>query len=322
MLRALLGSIEQSLGPTLTQVSLVIYWGALILLALAVCVPLVRVWLEYALARAGLAQYWVMTCRRCGKRTLVRGRQCGECGSDLGIPWPVRVWVSLRGRRETAWVRPLRSAGHLLGSALFLLLSLWIVTATGALSPRGQLTRLFLGCALLAWAAVGWFGGRALRLAARGILARAGDLLVALAALGLMSVALFLADAARPVAEVPMARFTAGDNSVRVAGRVLPLSEGEVGVEYLQLEHDLLGYRRIIPLALLGAEPLAFPRGMAKQWLVNHLRRHADGYTARGLVVRVRSERLRVTPGQSYEVIRRDGQVVIRRLGGSSAGAG
>ncbi len=322
MLRALFHSIEQSLGPGLAQASLLVYWGGVILLALAVCVPLVRVWLDYGLARTGLAQHWVMTCGQCGKRTLVLGPKCGECGSDLGIPWPVRLWTSLRGRRETAWLRRLRWAGHLLGSALFLLLSLGIVAATGALTSRGQLARLFLGCALLAWAAVGWFGGRALRLAARGILTRAGDLLVALAALGLMSVALFLADAARPVPEIAVARFTAGNNSVRVAGRLLPLSEGEIGVEYLQLEHDLLGYRRIIPLALLGAEPLEFPRGMAKQWLVNHLRMYADRYTARGLAVRVRSERLRLTPGQSYEVIRRDGEVVIRRAAASPAGSG
>jgi hypothetical protein len=320
MVRALFQGIERSLGPGLAHTSLLVYWGGLILLALAVCVPLVRIWLDYALARIGLAQYWVMTCGQCGKRSLVLGRSCGECGRDLGIPWPVRLWTSLPGRRESVWARRLRWAGHLLGSTAFLLLSIWMVTATGALAPRGQLARLFLGCALLAWAMVGWFGGRAMRLAARGIVARAGDLLVGLAALGLMSVALFLADVARPVPEIPLVRFVAVDTRVRVADRLLPLSEGEIGVEYLQVEQELMGYRRIIPLALVGAERLPFPRGMAGQWLVNHLRRQADRYTARGLVVRLRSERLRVTAGQAYEVIRRDGQLIIRRVADSPAG--
>ena len=51
-----------------------------------------------------------------------------------------------------------------------------------------------------------------------------------------------------------------------------------------------------------------------KQWVISHLRKHAAGYTARGLTVRLRTDRLRITPGQSYEVVEREGQVLMRNV--------
>lgn len=315
MLRLLFQIIEQSLGPSLSEVASLIYWISLLLLVCTVLVPVYRVRMDYATARTGMEQRWVMTCGHCGKLTMVTGRTCGQCGRDLGIPWMVRLWTASSRRQGGKWTQRIKWVGHLLGSAGFLILSIWLVTVIGALAPQGELHRLFLGFALLAWAAVGWLAGRALRLGPRGMLGRVRDALLALAAIGVMALALFLADAARPIREIPLARFSTDGGMVRIGERRVLLPQGEIEFEYLQLDHDRFGYHRIIPVAFLGAERVPFPRSALGQWVANHLREHAETCTARGLTVRLRSDRLRVTPGQSYEVIQQEGQVLIRRAG-------
>ncbi len=319
MLRLLFQSLEQSLGPSLSQAAEVIYWIGVILLAGAVLVPVYRVLMEYAAARRGLEQHWVITCRNCGKLTMVRGRLCGHCDGELDIPWTLKRWASLPVRHRGKWARRLKWAGHLLGSAGFLLLSLWVATAIGALTPHGELYRLFVGFALMAWAAVGWFGGRMLRLEPRGLLTRVGDAIMALAAIGAMAMALILADAARPISERSLARFTTFQGVARIGEQLIPLTQGEVGFEYLQLDHELLGYHRIISVGFSSGERVPLPRNAIAQKIVAHLRQHAVGYTNRGLTVRLRSERILVSPNQSYEVIQRGDQVLIRRVGESSS---
>ena len=322
MLRLLFQSLEQSLGPSLSQAAAVIYWSGLILLACTVLVPAYRVMMEYAAARRGLEQQWVITCRNCGKLTMVRGRLCGHCDGELDIPWTLKRWAALPTRHRGKWARRLKWAGHLLGSVGFLLLSIWVAMAIGALAPQGELHRLFVGLALMAWAAVGWFSGRLLRLGPRGLLPRMGDAIMALAAIGAMAFALFFADAARPISERPLARFTTFEGVARAGEQLIPLTQGEIGFEYLQLDHELLGYHRIISVGFSSGERVPVPRSAIRQWVVNHLRQHAVGYTNRGLTVRLRTERIMVSPGQSYEAIQRDGQVLIRRVGEGSPPVG
>ena len=312
MLRLLFQSIEQSLGQSLSQISLLFYCGGLTLLVFVILVPVWRIRMQYLTTRTGMEQRWVMTCGHCGRQTLVSGRKCGTCGNDLGIPGMVRLWTAFTRKSEGAFVRRLKWGVHLLGSVAFLLLSVWIVTATGSLAPQGALHRLFLGLAFVALAVFGWLGGRALGIKRHGMLARAGDAMIALAAIGAMAVALFLADSARPQREISLARFDTSANAARIGEQVLLLPEGEIGVEYLQLDQENLGYHRIIPLALSGRERIAFQRNALKQWVISHLRKHATGLTARGLTVRLRTDRLRITPGQSYEVVEREGQVLMR----------
>ena len=174
----------------------------------------------------------------------------------------------------------------------------------------------------MAWAAVGWFGGRMLRLGPRGMLTRVGDALLVLAAIGAMALALLLADAARPTSETQLARFITFQGVARIGEQLIPLTQGEVGFEYLQLDHELLGYHRIISLGFSSGERASVPRNAIAQRIVDHLRQHAVGYTNRGLTVRLRTERILVSPNQSYEVIQREGQVLIRRVGGSNPSAG
>lgn len=154
-----------------------------------------------------------------------------------------------------------------------------------------------------------------LRLDSRGMLSRVGDALMALAAIGAMAMALFLADAARPISETQLARFTTFQGVARIGEQLIPLAQGEVGFEYLQLDHELLGYHRVISVGFSSGERVLLPRNAIAKGIVNHLRQQAVGYTNRGLTVRLRTERILVSPGQSYEVIQREGQVLIRRIG-------
>jgi len=314
MLRLLFQSIEQGLGQSLSQVSWLVFGGGLTLLVFVILVPLWRIRMQYLTARTGMEQRWVMTCGHCGRQALVSGRKCGTCGNDLGIPWMVRLWTASTRKSEGTFLRRLKWGVHLLGSAAFLLFSVWIVTATGSLAPQGALHRLFLGLAFAALAVFGWLAGRALGMRRHGLLTRAGDAVMALAAIGTMAVALFLADSARPQQEIPLARFDSIANTAQIGEQVLFLPEGEIGFEYLQLDQENLGYHRIIPLALSGRERIPFQRNALKQRVISHLRKHATGYTARGLTVRLRTDRLRITPGQSYEVVEREGQVLMRNV--------
>ncbi len=317
MLQLLFQNIERALGPSLSQVSGFVYWSGLIILSAVVLLPVIRVLMEYDVARAGMERYWVKTCRHCGKLGIVTGRWCDYCERDLGIPWPVRWWTAPSRRREGSWVRRLRWTSQLLWSVVFLLLSIWLLAGIGGFSPQGEVHRLFLGVALLAWAAIGWFAGGALRLGHRGLLGRARDTLIAFAAIGVMATALFLADAARPTPERSLARFTTEDGIIRFGEQQVGISKGQVAFEYLQLDHDFLGYHRIIPLGLSGEKRVLLPTTTIGRWVVNHLEENAGLYMARGLMVRERSDRVRVRSGQSYEVVERKGQVLIRKTGDS-----
>jgi len=314
MLRLLFQNLEQTLGPALSQVSLFFYFGGLTLLVFVVLVPVWRVWIEGVTAGMGIERRWVMTCHNCGKLTIVAGRRCGICEWDLDIPVIVRLWTFFTGRGEGTVTRRLRWWIHLLGSVTFLLLSIWIVTSTEGLAPEGSLHRLFLGFAFVALAMFGWLAGRALRIGQQGVLARVGDAAMALTAIGAMAIALFLTDAVRHTKEVPLARFDTIANAARIGESVLPLPQGEIGFNYLQLDQENLGYHRIIALGFSGSERMPFQRNALKERVIRHLRKHAAGYTARGLTVRLRTDRLQIVPGQSYEVIEREGQVLLRSV--------
>jgi len=313
MLRLIFQNIEQSFGASLAAFSWLLYCGGLVLVAVVVLAPVWRVWMESTISRLGMERHWVMTCGRCGTKTIVSSRVCGQCEEDLGIPWIVRLWTASTSGHNWTIPRYVRWAFHLLGSAVFLLLSVWVVVGAGALAPQGALHRLFVGLGLVGWGVFGWVGGRALRIGNQTVLARAGDALVALAAIGATAVALFLADAARPVQERPLARFETFANAAQIGTRTLQLPDGEIGFEYLQLDQEHSGYHRIVPLGFSGSQRLPVERSVLARWLVSHLRAHAAGYSSRGLTVRVRTERLRIEPGQSYEVVERAGQVLIRR---------
>ncbi len=316
MLRRLIQGIEQTLGPTLSEVSFVIYWGGILLLALAVVVPFYRRLMEYAARRVGLTQHWVTTCRLCGKLGVIRGPYCGYCDETLEIPVLLSLWTGATRKPAGAQAERWMWWVHCLGSTLFLLLSLRVATSIDAFTAEGHLHRLFVGLALLAWAGLGRFAGRTLRLDQAGIMTRVRNGMMALAAIGLMALSAVLASQAGPVPESVLARFSTDGLSARIQDQRLALDRGQLGFEYLQLDHELFGYHGVIAVAFHGRERLPVSGWPLRGPVVNHLRHHAEAYTARGLVVRLRTDHVIVIPGHSYQVVQRRGQVHIRRVDG------
>jgi hypothetical protein len=314
MLPLLFQTLEQSFGSTLSQAAFVIYWSAVLLLAYTLAAPIYRLWVEYATVRTGLERQWIMTCPQCGERTIVQGRRCANCRGNLEIPLTVRLWHAGTMRRESRLVRWLRWTIHGLAITGFVAASLVGMLMTGALAPQGELHRLFLGVAITAWAAVGWLAGRALHLGPGGPLGRLRDAVLAMAAIGILAMALFLAHMARQNQEFTLVRFSTEGGMARLADQSLPLTGGEIEFEYLQLDHALLGYHEIIGLALQGQGRVPIPRRNLKQWTLRHLWEYADAYAARGLTVRRLTERLHVERDQSYEVVLRGRDITVRRI--------
>ncbi len=316
MLRLFFHGIEQALGSALSEVAFLVYAAGLVVLAAAVALPLYSRWMEYLAMGYGLAQVWIMTCGHCGRTTRAAGRHCGYCDQALELPTTLKLWSGAIRKRASIRSQTTRWSAHLAGSVLFLLLSGWLVLSVDALSANGSLYRLFLGLGLLAWAAVGWFTSRAIRLAPMSALGRVRDGALAFASIGFVAVWLFLAEEAKPVPETLIATFTAKPTAIQIDGRLLQIPSGEVVFEYLQMDHEVLGYHDVIPLAFVGSNRITIPHSPVAWAVIAHLRANPDAYAARGLTVRHRSDRHKVTSGDSYEVVERVGQLLIRRVNG------
>ncbi len=312
MLRLLFDSIEQSLGSSLSGIAGAVYWSGFVLLAMALIGPLYRRLMEFVASRLGLERHWVMPCRQCGRLTVVTVATCGFCDSDLKIPIALRLWTGLTRKRLTPGARTAQWAIQLAGNVLVLALCAWLMLAAGTLQPAGDVHRLFLGFALFGLGGVVWLGARAITPASRAAFARLRDGLIALAAVGMTLVSLFLAGQAVPLPENLVARFTAEAGRATIGNEQLALPDNVLGFEYLQLDHELLGYHGIIPMAFVGQERVPVSRFSLLRPLITHLQTHPDAYAARGLTVRHRIDRHRLTPGFSYEVVERDGQIQIR----------
>jgi len=312
-MRHLFQAIEQFLGPSLDTVANIAYWVGVALLIHRVAAPLLRLRMEMVSARLKLQHSVVMECPYCHRETVVHDAQCGFCRQSLSLPWSVRAWHFLRLRREPPWWQWTHWIWDSLGLAAFLVLTVAGFIGLHAWNPAGPLQRLFLGIALNCWVAIGWLLGHALNLRAVGPIARLRDVFFALALSGVFAASSLLAVEARPVVEQVLWRVPVGEGAIaRIGNQPLPLPQGVIGFEYLQLDHDLLGYHRVIPLAFLGAQRLELRVPGLEKWLVDNLGKHAQGYTERGLSVRNRVEQFSVVPNQNYEVVERDRQVFFR----------
>ncbi|HEY3360048.1 MAG TPA: hypothetical protein VGQ83_42750 [Polyangia bacterium] len=320
MLRLFMQSLDRLLGPALTGIASAVYLAGWVVLGLAFALPLWRLWLRRQEARAGVRRVWTVPCARCGPVAPVFGRTCVQCGQPLGLPLAVRLRALLHGFRAGVGSPRLMLGYHGAGLALFGLIVLWVVGHLAALGARGALERLFVGLGLLALAAFGRGAGRALGLRPHGLIGRTADAVQAFAAVGVLAICALLAGQSRPITERVLVTFFAGDAGAGGALPTLqPTGEGEAGLEYLQVDHEVLGYRRIVPLALVGAAPRPLPQRWPATWAVPRLRRDAERWGRRGLTVRVRRDLQAVTLGTPYDVVERQGQVQLRPRGAPSS---
>ena len=150
-------------------------------------------------------------------------------------------------------------------------------------------------------------------LGAGGPIARLRDTAFAFAVAGMLAVSLLLAAESRPVGEKVMWRIPVGEGAIAsIENQALALPQGMIGFEYMQVDHELLGYHRVIPLAFLGSERLEIKHAGLEKWFLDNLWKHGQGYSERGLSVRSRVEQFSVIPHQNYEVVEREKQVYFR----------
>ena len=313
MLRSLFQAIEQFLGTSLDTVAIVVYWSAIVLLVHRIFSPLFRLRMEMLSARLKMQESVVMECPYCHRETVVHDAQCAFCRKSLELPFTMRAWHFIRLRRQPLWWRRTCWIWDSLGLTAFVVLTIAGFIALHAWMPAGPLQKLFIGLALACWVAISWLVARVLDLGGGGPIARLRDSVFAFAVTGVLAVCLLFAAESRPVEEIVMWRIPVGEGGIaRINEQALALPQGMIGFEYLQVDHELLGYHHVIPLAFLGSERLELKHAGIEKWFLDNLWKRGQGYSERGLSVRSRVEQFIVTPNQSYEVVERDKQVFFR----------
>ena len=313
MLRSLFQAIEQFLGPSLDVVAAVVYWLAIALFVHRLAATLFRLRMEMLSARLKLQESVVMECPYCHRETVVHDAQCAFCRKSLELPLTMRAWHFILLRRQPLWWRRTRWVWDSLGLTAFLGLTIVGFIALHAWAPAGPLQKLFIGLALACWVSISWMVARVLHLGGGGPIARLRDSVLAFAVAGVLAVCLLFAAESRPVEEIVMWRIPVGEGGIaRINEQSLTLPQGMIGFEYLQVDHEQLGYHRVIPLAFLGSERLELKHTGIEKWFLDNLWKRGQGYSERGLSVRSRVEQFNVTPNQSYEVVERDKQVFFR----------
>jgi hypothetical protein len=313
MLRNLFLAIEQSLGATLAPIASVVYWGALILLAHRVLAPVVRMHMEILAAKIKLEHRMVMECPFCHRDTVVQDNQCAFCRQSIGLPPSLRIWHFMRLQHQPKWLRYFRWGWDAVGLLMFIGLTIAGFVMLRAWNWSGPVQQLFFGVAILCWVAIGWLVARVLNIGGGGPFARLRDTVFSFAVAAVLALSLFLGAEARPAEETVLWRIPVGEGGIAtIENRALLLPQGMIGFEYLQVNHELLGYQRVIPLAFLGNERLEVRHSGMEKWFLDNLWKHMHGYSERGLSVRNRVEQFLVVPNQDYEVVERDRQVYLR----------
>jgi len=315
MLELFFQGLERGVGPSLSHLATTVYWGSLLVLILSCVIPLYRLWRDYYAERVGLVRRWVITCKHCQKPTYVTGAHCAYCDADLRIPWTLRSTIPFWSERHGRLARRLWRAIRFGAILVFLVATTVVVIGTDVVGTEGSVPKLFIGVSLLAWTAFGRFAARTFRLDGTGLTGRVTDSVMAGVALLVCLSAAFVADAARAQTDSPLMRLTASGNAVQIGERqAVAISSGQARFDYLQLDHKALGYRRIIPLMFQGDAGVPLLENDIQRWLAERLSTYADGRSRRGLLIRLRTEHLRLAPGESYDLVLRDGQVVLQRL--------
>jgi hypothetical protein len=313
MLRSLFQAVEQFLGPSLDTAANTVYWLSIVLLAHRLLSPLLRLRMEWLSARLKLQDSVVMECPYCHRETVVHDGQCAFCRKSLELPMSVRVWHFMRLRRQPIWLHWIRWTWDSLGLAAFIALTIAGFIALHAWAPAGAMQKLFIGVALMCWVAISWLVGRVAHLGEGGPMARLRDTVFTCTLAGVLAAMLLLAAESRAPQELVLWHIPVGEGAIaRIDNRALTLTQGVIGFEYLQVDHELLGYHRVIPLAFLGAERLELTHSVPEKWFLDTLWKRGQGYSEHGLSVRSRVEQFNVIPNQQYQLVERDKQVFFR----------
>lgn len=319
MLATLLQLLEKSLGPSLAVTADFVFWlGALMALYL-VLAPLARVLIELKAARLGMERDWVMQCPTCRRMTVATSGTCEQCGKSLDIPLVIRVRNFFGPEGEARWLRTSRWVLTVAGASLFAILTAFALIRSGGWHPQTTMERLFVGFSLVAWCGVAWLLGRIFGIGTGGPLSRLRDAILALAAIAVLSASAALAGAARPQTEIVLVHIVIQGQQAVVDGKSVPLAGPQLTFEYLQIDHEMLGFKHVVPLAVIGAQRVDLPLGEFEQSMADHLWANAQRYAARGLVVRKRTEQWHIVESAPFDILLRGGEIAARRTEASTA---
>ncbi|MGH7364472.1 MAG: hypothetical protein ACREKA_12055 [Candidatus Methylomirabilales bacterium] len=312
MLRLLFEFVQSLLGSSLRTVALWLYAAAAATLALAWLLPPVRLVLARVRARAGAEEGLFLRCPQCATANLPEDPQCLSCGRPLRLPFFLRARARLDAAKRHAWVRRTRLAGTAVGLLAFYALTLTVVLTVGFASPGSDLMRLVAAGTVLAMLGATHLFRAAFSLDGRGILPKLSQAALGLGLLGATVTGLFLSTATAPAAPLSLGELRLDGRMVRFNDLTVAVPDDSITLEYLQLDHALLGYHQIVLLALSGSERREVPHGPFVRRLLTHLVRHTDWYDRRGLEVRLRADRRGLAPGTTYRVLNRGRQLSIR----------
>ncbi|MGH8679357.1 MAG: hypothetical protein ACREUQ_13535 [Burkholderiales bacterium] len=314
MLDMILQTIDKTLGSSLATAADIVFWSGLVLMSYLVLAALTRLLMELRAARIGLEKRWVMNCPTCERMTIVSSSVCEHCGRPLGMPLTLRVQHIFMFLSEPHWLRNVRWALTFAALVLFVAVSAVFAVRTSALAGQSNLERMFLGFAMIAWTGLAWLIARMLNPSQGGVLSRLRDAVFALVVFAILSVLLGVVGAARPVPETVVATVQIDGQVAQLQGQAIALAGSQMGFEYLQIDHPLVGFHRIIPIAIFGAQRVELPMGRFEAAVSEHLWEHSNDYTARGLSVRRRTEQLLVDEPGTYEVVLRGNEVKVRKF--------
>lgn len=318
MLSSLLRTIEQAFGPMLSSAGDIAFVVGLVMVAYVILAPSIRIIVEIQAANIGIEREWIMHCLSCRRLTVVTGSQCDHCGHDLGIPWTVRLRQFFSSGGEPRWLQLTRWVYTALGIVAFGLITLVVLSVSGAWSPQNHIEKLFVGLSLLTWGGLGWLLGRVFGIGTGGPVSRVRDAIFSLALVALLLTTTTLASAARPVEETVVVQVRVDGQVAQVGTQAIALVGYQLGLEYLHVEHSFAGFRHVTPLAIVGARRIELPLGARQSDVVDFLWKHAATLTERGLAVRKRTDQFLVVDSGIYEIVLRGDQISIRHYASPS----
>ena len=312
MLRLLFEFVQSLLGPSLRTLALWLHAGAAVALLLAWVLPPLRLLLRRLQARAGAEEGLFLRCPQCGNVNLPGDPKCLSCGRALHLPFFLRFRLRFDAAKRLPWIRRARLVGTASGLVIFYGLTLAVVLAVDFASPGTDLRRLVAAGTVLAMLAATHLVRSALSLDGRGILPKLSHAFLGFAFVGFTLAGLILSTATAPAEPLPIGELRLEGRMVRFDDLVVAVPDDTVTLEYLQLDHQLLGYHQIILLALSGTDRREVGHGPGLRRLLSHLTRHTDWYDRRGLEVRLRADRRRLVPGTTYRILNAGHQLSIR----------
>lgn len=314
MFRLFFDAVQSVLGERLGSVARLFHIVALLLLVGMWLFPLVLWQIRRWRSAHGVTEGTVVRCSHCGFTGAPFGLACRHCGRELQLPSLLRLSLRLREWRTGRLASRLAGTYHAFGLICLYVLTGVFVYKLDLFHPGPDLRKLFIAIGTIALVGSCVLFRRAFSLHSPGFLSRISNFFFGVSGLGFVLLFVFVASATAPIEGRYLGMLHYDGDAVTFDGVRVPVTEGKVGVEYLQVDQAAMGYYRIFLLALEGTQRVVIERDRVSEGLLAHLARSADRYEALGFKVRVRVERRALTLGVPYAVYSLGREISVERI--------